>query len=192
MTTLGITGGIGSGKSIVVSLLETYDIPVYIADEESKRLLAASPSIRERLTALLGQSVYDSNGLNHRLMASLIFNDPALLARVNALIHPEVAQHFQSWVQRQSAQYAALESAILFESGFDRNVDVRVMVYAPPELRMQRVMARDRITKKEVLCRMDNQLSDEIKKELSDYIIFNDEKQALIPQIEMLISCLRR
>jgi dephospho-CoA kinase len=188
MTTIGITGGIGSGKSVVLSLLETHGIPVYIADRESKRLVASSTAIREQLTALLGADVYDSNGLNRRRMASLIFNDPVLLAQVNAIIHPEVARHFQSWVQQQSTRYAALESAILFESGFDRLVDVRVMIDAPRPLRLQRVMERDGLPEAEVLRRMENQLPDEIKKERSDYLVFNDEKQALIPQIEMLIS----
>ncbi|MDR3267718.1 MAG: dephospho-CoA kinase [Tannerella sp.] len=192
MTTIGITGGIGSGKSVVVSLLETYRMPVYIADKESKRLVASSPSIREQLTALLGKSVYAANKWNHALMASLIFNDPALLTQVNAIIHPEVACHFQTWVQQQSAPYVALESAILFESGFDRKVDIRVMVYAPQALRIQRTMTRDRVTENEVLRRMENQLPDEIKKERSDFIIFNDEKQALIPQIEMLIAYIRK
>ncbi|MDR3260660.1 MAG: dephospho-CoA kinase [Tannerella sp.] len=187
MTTIGITGNIGSGKSVVVSLLRTYGIPVYIADEESKRLVNASPVIRERLTALLGDAIYGPDGLNRRRVASLLFNDSSLLAQANAIIHPEVARHFQFWVHQQSAGYAALESAILFESGFDRTVDLRVMVYAPQPLRLQRVMARDRMTETEVLSRMDNQLSDEIKKQRSDYVIINDGKQALIPQTEKFI-----
>ncbi|MDR2765830.1 MAG: dephospho-CoA kinase [Tannerella sp.] len=188
--TIGITGGIGSGKSLVVSLLETYGIPSFVADVESKRLVTTLPVIRERLTALLGEEIYDANGLNARRMASLIFRDPSLLTQVNAIIHPEVARHFREWVLRQSAPYAVLESAILFESGFGRLVDWRVTVYAPRALRLQRVMERDRLTETEVLRRMDNQWTDEVKKAKSDYVIFNDGKQALIPQIERFVNYL--
>ncbi|MDR1336926.1 MAG: dephospho-CoA kinase [Tannerella sp.] len=187
MTTIGITGGIGSGKSLVVALLGTYDMPAYVADEESKRLVAAHPLIRERLTALLGADIYGADGLNRRRMASLIFHDPQLLTQVNAIIHPEVARHFREWVSQQSAPYAVLESAILFESGFDRQVDRRVTVYAPRALRLQRVMARDGLTETDVLRRMENQWTDERKKAKSDCVLINDGKQALIPQIEWLV-----
>ena len=109
MTTIGLTGGIGSGKSVVASLLATYGFPVYIADEESKRLVAQTPSILEQLAALLGETVRTPDGLDRRRMASLIFNDPPLLAKVNAVIHPAVACHFEAWKQRQSARAAVLE-----------------------------------------------------------------------------------
>ena len=188
MMTIGLTGGIGSGKSVIASLLEIYGMPVYAADEESKHLVVSSPFIRKRLTAILGDSIYDSGGLNRRLMASLIFNDAKLLEQVNAVIHPEVSRHFRSWIERQTAKYAVLESAILFESNFDRHVDFCLMVYAPRELRIKRVMMRDQITEAEVLQRMQHQLPDEEKKERADYVIYNDEKQSLIPQIERLIQ----
>jgi dephospho-CoA kinase len=191
-TTIGITGGIGSGKSLVVSLLETCDMPSYIADRESKRLTATLPAIRERLTALLGGEICDANGeLNRHRMASLIFHDPSLLAQVQAIIHPEVARHFREWVLRQSAPYVVLESAILFESGFDRLVDRRVTVCAPEALRLQRVMARDGLTETDVRRRMENQWTDNAKKAKSDYVIYNDGEQALIPQIERLVKSLR-
>ena len=207
MTIIGLTGGIGSGKSVVASLLELYGIPVYSADEESKRLLDSlnpnrfltpvrvedtqHPSfLRERLTALLGDSIYGPNGLNRRLMASLIFDNAKLLEQVNAIVHPEIARHFRSWIERQTAKYAVLESAILFESNFDRYVDICIMVYAPRELRIRRVMMRDGITESEVLQRMQHQLPDEEKTERADYVIYNDEKQPLIPQIEKIITFL--
>ncbi|MDR1456215.1 MAG: dephospho-CoA kinase [Tannerella sp.] len=188
--TIGITGGIGSGKSQVVSLLETYGMTSYIADRESKRLAATLPAIRERLTALLGEDIYGADGLNRRRMASLIFRDPSLLTQVNAIIHPEVARHFSEWVARQSAPWAVLESAILFESRFDRQVDWRVTVCAPGMLCLQRVMVRDGLTETEVRRRMENQWTDEVKKAKSDYVVYNDEKQALIPQIERLVKSL--
>ena len=190
MITIGLTGGIGSGKSVVASLLELYGLPVYSADEESKRLLDTSPLIRERLTALLGDSVYSPDGLNRRRMASLIFRDAQLLKQVNALIHPEVGLHFQSWVERQTVQYAVLESAILFESNFNRYVDLCLMVYAPRELRIRRTMTRDRVTEAEVLQRMQHQLPEEEKKERADYVIYNDEEQSLIFQAEKLLQYL--
>jgi dephospho-CoA kinase len=181
MITIGLTGGIGSGKSVVASLLEVYDMSVYSADEESKRLLVIpNPNrvqnpvrvenahhhslIREQLTALLGDSIYNSDGLNRRLMASLIFNDAELLKQVNAIIHPEVSRHFQSWLEQQTTKYAVLESAILYESNFNLHVDFCLMVYAPSELRIKRVMKRDGVTKAEVLQRMQHQLSDEEKR----------------------------
>ena len=205
MTTIGLTGGIGSGKSTVALLFEIYGIPVYSADEESKHLLETlNPNrvsnpvrvetahhhsvIRDQLIALLGDSIYGHDGLNRRLMASLIFNDDKLLEQVNAVIHPEVGRHFQSWLERQTTTYAVLESAILFESNFDRYVDVCVMVYAPRELRIRRVMARDQVTEFQVLQRMQHQLPDEEKREKADFVICNDETQPLIPQIEKFLQ----
>jgi len=184
MITIGLTGGIGSGKSVVASLLELYGMSVYIADKESKRLLTFSPLIRKRLTALLGSSIYDAGGLNRSLMASLIFKDNKLLEQVNAVIHPEVARHFKAWASRQTTNFVVLESAILFESGFNHLTDISLLVYAPRELRIKRVMARDGITEPEVLQRMQHQIPDKEKRILSDYVIHNDDIHAVIPQIE--------
>ena len=205
MITIGLTGGIGSGKSVVASLLELYGMPIYIADAESKRLLdslnpnrVASPVrvevayrhslLRERLTALLGDSIYESDGLNRNLMASLIFSDAKLLEQVNAIIHPEVALHFRSWAKQQTTNCVVLESAILFESNFNRLADTCLMVYAPLEARIKRVMERDRITEEEVWQRMQHQIPDEEKKNRADYVIHNDDKQPLIPQVEKWIN----
>ena len=184
MITIGLTGGIGSGKSIVASLLELYGMPVYVADEESKRLLTSSSLIRERLTTLLGSSIYDADGLNRPLMASLIFNDAKLLEQVNAVIHPEVAGHFRAWAGRQTTNFTVLESAILFESGFNHLVDTCLLVYAPSKLRIKRVMERDGITEQEVWQRMQHQIPDEEKRIRADHVIHNDDIHALIPQIE--------
>jgi len=188
MITIGLTGGMGSGKSVVASLLELYGMSVYIADEESKQLLNASPVIRAQLTTLLGSAIYDATGLNRRLMASLIFNDAKLLEQVNAVIHPLVAHHFKQWLSQQTSTCVVLESAILFESGFDHLVDIRMMVYAPRDICIKRVMARDRITETEVLQRMQHQIPDEEKKILSDCVIYNDDMHALIPQIELITN----
>jgi dephospho-CoA kinase len=188
MTTIGLTGGIGSGKSTVASLFIAYGIPVYMADDASKRLVNTSPCLRSQLTDLLGHDIYGREGLNRRMMASLIFNDTHLLEKVNALIHPEVATDFDRWLARQTERYAVLESAILFESGFDRKVDIRLAVYAPEALRIQRVIAREQASEAEVRQRMNNQLPDELKIKSADYVIFNDGKQALIPQMENFLA----
>lgn len=187
MKLIGITGGIGSGKSVVSLLLEAYHIPVYCADRESKRLTFSSPVIREHLTALLGQEIYTNKGLNRSLMASLIFRDAALLEKVNGIIHPEVSRDFDLWRERLHTPACAMESAILFESGFDKKMDVRLMVYAPEELRIRRVMERDGLSESDVRNRMNRQWSDERKKELSDITVLNDGKTPLIPQIDKLI-----
>ena len=131
MIKIGITGGIGSGKSVVASLLALSGVPVYIADEESKWLTNNSPVIREKLTALFGPEIYTNEGLNKKLLASHIFNNPKQLQQVNQIIHPEVNRHFSAWVERQTSPLCAIESAILFESGFYKVVDISLMVYAP-------------------------------------------------------------
>lgn len=192
MIKIGITGGIGSGKSVVASLLDLSGIPVYIADTESKRLTETSPAIREQLTALLGSDLYTEKGLNKTLLASYIFNSPDTLRLVNAIIHPEVNRDFSAWAEQQATPFCAIESAILFESGFDRFVDLSLMVYAPLELRIRRARFRDTVSRSEVIARIQSQLPDEIKKERSDYTVYNDDRQALIPQIGAFITYLRQ
>lgn len=190
MTTIGITGGMGSGKSIVAALLTVYGIPVYDADSESKRLLLTSPTIRRGLTDLLGADIYSPDGttLRRARMASLIFADPNLLARVNAIIHPEVGRDFDAWRARLTTSVCAMESAILFESGFDRRANLRLMVYAPEAIRLQRVMARDNATEAAAHQRMQRQWPDERKIALSDAVITNDGRAALIPQVEAFVK----
>lgn len=192
MIKLGITGGIGSGKSTIASLLEIYSIPVYIADKESKQLTNTSPVIRKQLIQLFGDEIYTATGLNKQLLASHIFGNPNALKQVNAIIHPEVSHHFQEWASKQQSDLCAIESAILFESGFDHLIDISLMVYAPLELRVERTLIRDSASRKEVIDRISNQLSDEIKKERSDYVIYNDDQQALLPQIDTFIADIRK
>ena len=187
MIKIGITGGIGSGKSVVASLLALSGVPVYIADEESKLLTNTSPVIRKKLIELFGKELYTDNGLDRRLLASHIFNNPKQLKRVNEIIHPEVNRHFSTWVKRQNTPLCAIESAILFESSFNKAVDVSLMVYAPKELRIKRALSRDAVPKAEIERRINNQMPDEENQERSDYVIYNDDKRALIPQVQYLI-----
>ena len=191
MIKAGITGGMGSGKSVVSAIFATAGIPVYCADDESKRLADTSPVIREKLKALVGKTVYKGENLDRQKLASIIFNDETILKNVNKIIHPVVRADFTEWVEKQTAEYCALESAILYESGFDKEVDVVLTVYAPMELRLNRVMLRDGASETEVLQRMKRQLSDELKQARADFVIVNDGEQPLIPQVERFIGWLR-
>ena len=191
MIKIGITGGIGSGKSVVASLLKISGIPVYIADIESKHLTATSPVIRKKLISLFGEELYTTEGLDKKQLASHIFGNPEYLKQVNEIIHPEVNRHFRMWVKQQKTPICAIESAILFESGFNQIVDTTLMVYAPKEIRIERALKRDTTSREEVICRIESQLSDEIKKEKSDYVIFNDGIRALLPQIVTFLANLK-
>ena len=188
MNKIGITGGIGSGKSMVATILKLFGIPVYIADIESKRLTDTSPFIRANLIQLFGENLYTEKGLDRKLLASHIFSHPDKLKQVNAIIHPVINKHYLDWVAKQSTPYCAIESAILFESGFNQIVDTTLLIYAPLEMRIQRATLRDKQPREEIIRRINNQLSDEIKKERSNYVIFNDGKRALLPQITNFLS----
>ena len=141
---IGITGGIGSGKSVVSRLLEVMGIPVYISDGETKQLMMTDSCIRSELTALLGEEVYAGGVLNKSLLASYLFGSPEHAGQINGIVHPRVKEDFRQWVcQRAACRMAGIESAILIEAGFADEVDVVVMVYAPEEIRVQRAMKRD-------------------------------------------------
>ncbi|GAP72293.1 dephospho-CoA kinase [Candidatus Symbiothrix dinenymphae] len=191
MTTIGITGGIGSGKSIVSKLLDINGIPVYDSDREAKRLTANSPAIREKLTARFGTGLYSDGQLDKTRLASLIFNDKTALEYVNSVIHPEVARDFSEWKKQHEAtnRAVALESAILFESGFAQLTDVTVTVSAPLQTKIERVKRRDNLSEQAITERISNQMTDEVRAQLADYALVNDDRQALIPQVEHLLRC---
>lgn len=188
MIKIGITGGIGSGKSVVASLFQLLGVPVYIADEESKRLTNQSMTIRRQLIAHYGEAIYTAEGLNKPLLAAKIFQDPAQRRIVNGIIHPEVKHHFEAWAAQQETPLCAIESAILFESGFDQVVDTHLMVYAPKALRIERATARDTASREAIQQRIESQMADEEKRELADHLIYNDNQQPLIPQVTALIA----
>lgn len=188
---IGITGGIGSGKSVVSRLLGTMGIPVYIADVESKRLTVTDPYIRKELSDLLGKGVYEGEVLNKSLLASYVFGDPDRAGQVNGIIHPRVKEDFRRWVEeRNDLPYVGMESAILIESGFASEVDIIVMVYAPLEVRIQRAIQRDSSSRELVMKRVRSQMNDEEKCKQTDYVIVNDNETPLIPQALKLISLL--
>jgi len=188
MKVIGLTGGIGSGKSIVSLLLTIMGIPVYIADTESKRLTESSPVIREKLTKKFGADLYAEGKLNKALLASLIFGNEANRNYANSVIHPVVRNDFKEWKVRQApSPLAVIETAILFETGLVHSVDVSVTVAAPEDLRIRRVELREGWSRDSILSRIRSQFPEEEKIRCSDYVIYNDNKQALIPQVEKMI-----
>lgn len=183
MIKLGITGGIGSGKSTVSKLLSLVGIPVYVADEESKRLTATSPVIKEKLIKVFGESLYNGDELNKVLLASYIFNDKENLQITNDIIHPEVMKDFDEWAKNYaSSPIIGLESAIIFDAGLNTYVDKIVTIYSPVDVRIERVMQRDRVSKDKVLERINSQMPDEEKIKASDFVINNDGYESLISQ----------
>ncbi|MGN0049441.1 MAG: dephospho-CoA kinase [Bacteroides sp.] len=187
---IGITGGIGSGKSMVCRLLEVMGVPVYVADTETKRLMLADASIRTGLTELLGPEVYADGVLNKSLLASYLFSGPEQTRRVNGIVHPAVRADLHRWVESAHAPFVAFESAILVEAGFLNEVDVVVMVDAPLELRIARAMLRDNAPREAVESRVRSQLADEDKRKYARFTVINDDKTPLIPQVFGLISSL--
>lgn len=188
---IGITGGIGSGKSVVSKLLQLMGVPVYIADVESKRLTETDPDIRAALISLLGDEVYQDGKLNRPLLASYIFGNKDNLTMVNGIIHPRIKDDFRRWAQSHSScPIVGIEAAILIEAGFTEDVDQVVLVYAPQEIRLRRAVSRDACAAEQIQQRMRNQMPDEDKKAFAHHIIYNDDKQALIPQLGSLIKTL--
>lgn len=185
---IGITGGIGSGKSVVSKILSLLNIPIYLSDDEAKRLTATDETIRRELTDLLGDELYQGGILNKQKLANYLFASSENAEKINAIIHPQVKQDFRRWCTRHSSSpFVAMESAILFESGFDSEVDVVVIVYAPQEVRIQRAMMRDAVSRTQIEQRIKRQMDDEAKRAKADYTIINDDKTPLIPQVFRLL-----
>lgn len=193
MTSIAITGGIGSGKSYVSALLQAAGIPVYNTDNEAKRLMLSDEGIRQDLIALLGEGVYTDGTLNKPMLASYLFAGPENAARINAIVHPRVKVDFRRWVEEHEGQeIVGLECAILFEAGFADTVDAVVTVYAPEALRVERAMKRDGATEAQIRARIAAQMDDEEKCRLSDYIIYNDGSISLENQLSALVAQLKK
>jgi dephospho-CoA kinase len=188
MITIGVTGGIGSGKSVVCDILRLHDIPVYDADREAKELNDTSPVIRAQLISHFGEGLYREGKLDRKAFASRIFQDEHKLALANSIIHPALAKHFLEWRERQQHHpMVVIDAALLIEAGFNKWVDRVVTVYAPKEVRLQRTIARDRSSADQVEARMSHQLPEEEKLKHSDFIIYNDNRHSLILQVSDLI-----
>lgn len=180
---LGITGGIGSGKSTVCRVFNVLGLPVFSADDEARIIMDTDPGLKEDLSELAGRDLYAGGQLDRNKLASLIFNDRRLLDRVNALVHPRVFSRYHEWCEKQQADYVIFETAILFESGAEKYVDKTLAVAAPLEERIERVMGRNQMSRDQVMERVKNQISEEEIIKRSDYIIDNSENIMIIPQV---------
>jgi len=180
---LGVTGGIGSGKTSVCRVFNTLGIPVFSADPEARRIMECDPEIIRGINSIAERDLYPEGILDRMYLAKLIFTDPEKLKKVNALVHPSVFESFSSWASDKSAPYVIMEAAILFESGGHKLVDKVLSVIAPEEERINRVMQRNNLSREQVVERMRNQISDEKRIELSDYLIYNSENDMVIPSV---------
>jgi dephospho-CoA kinase len=182
---VGITGGIGSGKSLICSVFRILGIPVFEADKAAREITGQNPDVKKELSAYFGPDIYkmEDGSLNRKKLASLIFNNPESLSYVNRLVHPLVKENFDRWVREQKAAYILQEAAILFESGFYRFMDLNILITAPVELRVRRVMERDHTTREQIMERMKNQWNDEEKSRFADFVIINDEVHPVIDQV---------
>ena len=183
MLKIGLTGGIGSGKSTVAKIFETLGIPVYYADTEAKRLMNSSETLKKVIRQNFGEATYENDQLNRKYLAGIVFNNPEKLELLNALIHPVTINDAEQWMQQQSAPYSIKEAALLFESGAAENLDFIVGVYAPQALRIKRVMKRDGLIADEIMKRINRQVNEEMKMKLCDFVITNNEKELLVPQV---------
>nr|WP_158979760.1 dephospho-CoA kinase [Cellulophaga sp. L1A9] len=173
MMIVGLTGGIGSGKTTVAKMFHALGVPVYYSDLEAKKLMVDSEVLSGKIKALLGEESYLDNKLNRSYIANKVFTNPDLLAKLNAIVHPAVKDHFISWVKNQEFPYIIQETAIIFENSSEDRFAKIILVTAPEKIRIERVVSRDHISIEKVKERIDNQWSDEKKAALSDFVINN-------------------
>ena len=184
MKRIGLTGGIGSGKTTVARIFKMLDVPVYNSDEAGRRITEEDPEVKTKILNRFGPDVFDENGrLDRGKLAKVVFQDPQALNDLNEIIHPAVAADFQIWCEQQTSPYVLKEAAIVFEQGLDKQLDGVIVVEAPDALRMKRVMKRNDMSEEEVLQRMKQQWSQEDLVHRADWVIHNDEQQLLIPQV---------
>lgn len=183
MLKIGITGGIGSGKTTVCRLFELLGVSVYYADVRAKILMQTDADLIEGIKTVFGSGVYTGKTLNRALLGSIVFNNAERLQQLNELVHPAVFRDFDIWSLEQKGLYVLKEAAILFESGSSKDCAYTILVKSPVHLRTSRVMLRDGISKEDVIKRMDKQMSDEEKEKLASFVILNDETQLVIPQV---------
>ena len=182
MLKVGITGGIGSGKSVVCQVFNTLGIPVFNADLAARFLMENDQPLVQSIKSLLGSEVYNNGTLDRPKVASIVFGKPDLLAKLNALAHPATIKYANDWLEKQTAPYAIKEAALFFESGSYSEMDVMIGVYAPQELRISRAMSRGKQTREEVLSIIARQMNEEEKMKRCDYVITNDDVTAVLPQ----------
>ena len=189
MKIIGLTGGIGSGKSTIAKEFAARGIPVYNSDDEAKKLIATNAQLRQRITETFGENAYVNGQYNKAYIAQIVFNDANQLAKLNAIVHPALAVHFREWVQQQNTPYVIKEAAILFESGSYKDCDFIISVVAPEDLRIARVIARDHCTEAHVTARMAQQWTDAQRIALSNAVIENIDLEKAKQQVERIVKC---
>lgn len=183
MISVGLTGGIGTGKTTVARIFKVLGIPVFDADVEAKKIMNENKVVQEKIAAIFGKESYENGKLNRNHIAAIVFNNTQKLKLLNAIVHPETIALSKKWINNQTTSYCIKEAALLFESGSAKGLDYVIGVFAPTALRKKRVMQRDNLTPEQFKNRMNKQMDEEIAKKLCDFIIVNDEQQLLIPQV---------
>lgn len=183
MLKVGITGGIGSGKSTVAKVFEVLGIPVYYADDAAKRMMNEDEELKQMIKQQFGAGVYTNEKLDRKKLADIVFSSPEKINQLNALVHPATIKDAERWMQQQITPYSIKEAALIFESGAQQHLDYVIGVTAPAPLRIQRTMQRDGITRDEVIARMDKQMDETIKIKLCNFVLKNDEQEMLLPQV---------
>lgn len=183
---IGLTGGIGSGKSTIARIFEVLGIPVYYADQEAKRIMNEDEQLRRQIIQHFGEKAYQETSLNNKYLAEIVFNNREKLELLNSLVHPATISDGERWMQQQKTPYAIKEAALIFESSSQEHLDYVIGVSAPEPLRILRAMQRDNISREAVQARMQKQIQEVIKMRLCDFIIYNDEQQLVIPQVMAL------
>lgn len=183
MLSIGLTGGIGSGKSIVAQVFKTLGIPVLDADALAKQIMQEDESVKDKIKEAFGAEAYSQDQLNRPYIANIVFKDPFQLQVLNAIVHPATIDASKKWSAQQNAPYTIKEAALFFESGSAEGMDFIIGVYAPDALRIHRVMQRDQLNRAQVIDRMQHQISQTIKMKLCDRVILNDEQSLLVPQV---------
>lgn len=183
MIRIGLTGGIGSGKTTVAKIFETLGIPVYYADDAAKRIMNEDAALREAIQQNFGEESYTNNTLNRSYLASVVFGSAEKLALLNKLVHPLTIADSEAWMQLQTGPYAIKEAALIFESDVWKDLDKVIGVSSPIELRLQRTMERDGANREAVQARISKQMDEDEKMKRCDFVLYNDETQLLIPQV---------
>lgn len=192
MLKIGLTGGIGSGKTTIARVLEHLGYKVYIADSQASRLMNSDPQLRDELSMAFGKDIYTAaHQIDKKKLASLIFNNREALQQINRIVHPKVVADFNHWSEKQPGEFIFFESAILFEAGLEKTVDYIICVYASLETRLKRVMERDQAAEEKVRERIANQMNDEEKCRRSDFTVYTDSPAMVLEQIDSLIGILK-
>ena len=183
MLRIGLTGGIGSGKTTIARIFETLGIPVYYADDAAKKLMNTNADLKKYILKHFGEDSYKNNELDRKYLAAIVFNNKEKLELLNSLTHPVTLRDSDNWMNQQTSPYSIKEAALLFESGAEEQLDYVIGVYAPQHIRIKRVMDRDGISAAEVMKRISRQIEEERKMKRCDFVITNNEQQFVIPQV---------